>query len=119
MSFTTTLLLCLKISETSPILPLSCPAITFTVSPTLTCIFCSTGRLFGLQSLRSHRLSCSTTEKGFSVDLTWGEHRGGEKRWPMKEVEERERDVNELCRAAIAAIFRSSIQKNGVFAFSS
>jgi hypothetical protein len=36
---------------------------TFTVSPTLTCILCKTGRLFGLHSFRSHRLSCAKTKK--------------------------------------------------------
>lgn len=32
---------------------------------------------------------------------TRGRERGGEKRWPKKEVEEMERPVKELCRAAI------------------
>lgn len=59
MSLTITVLLCLKIREISPTLPLSWPEITFTVSPTFTCILWSTGRLFGLQSFLSHRLSCT------------------------------------------------------------
>lgn len=29
----------------------------------------------------------------------------GEKGWPKKELEERESEVNEVCRAAMAAIF--------------
>lgn len=52
-----TVLLCLKILVISPTLPFSRPAITLTVSPIFTCIFCKTGRLFGLHSFRSHRLS--------------------------------------------------------------
>lgn len=62
ISLTTTLLLCLIISVISPTLPLSWPDITFTVSPNFTCILCSTGRLFGLHFLRSHRLSCRRNE---------------------------------------------------------
>lgn len=62
ISFTTTVLLCLKILVISPIFPLSSPAITWIVSPTLTCILCKTGRLFSLHSFRSHRLSCKSEE---------------------------------------------------------
>ena len=58
-SFTITVLLCLKRRVTSPTLPFSRPAMTCTVSPILTCILCSTGRLFGLHFFRSHLLSCS------------------------------------------------------------
>uniref|UniRef100_A0A0V0H7G9 Putative ovule protein n=1 Tax=Solanum chacoense TaxID=4108 RepID=A0A0V0H7G9_SOLCH len=58
----TTLLLCLIISVISPTLPLSWPDMTFTVSPSFTCILCSTGRLFGLHFFRSHRLSCRSNE---------------------------------------------------------
>lgn len=36
---------------------------------------------------------------------TRGGAREGEKLWPKKDLEEREREVKELCRAAIAAIF--------------
>jgi len=62
ISFTTTVLLCLKILVISPIFPLSSPAITWIVSPTLTCILCKTGRLFSLHSFRSHRLICKREE---------------------------------------------------------
>lgn len=63
ISFTTMVLLCLIISVISPILPLSRPEMTLTVSPSLTCILWSFGRLFGLHSFRSHRLSCRKKEK--------------------------------------------------------
>jgi hypothetical protein len=56
MSWTITVLLCLKILVISPIWPLSRPDMTFTVSPILTCILCNLGRLFGLHSTFSHRL---------------------------------------------------------------
>uniref|UniRef100_A0A0V0GIA0 Putative ovule protein n=1 Tax=Solanum chacoense TaxID=4108 RepID=A0A0V0GIA0_SOLCH len=93
----TTLLLCLIISVISPTLPLSWPDMTFTVSPSFTCILCSTGRLFGLHFFRSHRLSLATMDPGVCVDLTRGEQRGrGEKGWPKNELEEMEREVNEL-----------------------
>ena len=36
---------------------------------------------------------------------TGGGAREGEKLWPKKDLEEREREVKELCRAVIAAIF--------------
>lgn len=57
-SFTITVLLCLKILVISPTLPLSLPVMICTVSPSLTCILCRIGRLFGLHFFRSHRLSC-------------------------------------------------------------
>ncbi|BAT92436.1 hypothetical protein VIGAN_07114900 [Vigna angularis var. angularis] len=34
-----------------------------TVSPSLTCIFCKIGRLFGLHFFRSHRLSCQSRSR--------------------------------------------------------
>lgn len=71
ISLTITVLLCLKTLVISPILPFSWPAISFTVSPTLTCILCNTGRLFGLQSFRSQRLSCQRKNKVKPQENVW------------------------------------------------
>lgn len=71
ISFTIMVLLCFIISVISPILPLSRPDMILTVSPTLTCILCSFGRLFGLHSFRSHRFSCTTTKESLVNNIFW------------------------------------------------
>lgn len=60
MSFSKTLLLWVYIRVTVLIFPLSAPPITFTLSPTFTCNFFTTGKLLGFTSFLSHRLICST-----------------------------------------------------------
>lgn len=85
MSLTITVLLCLKTLVISPILPLSQPAMTLTVSPALTCILCKTGRLFGLHSFLSHRLSWQGKTESEQLEPAPWESKGDSKnRSPKK-----------------------------------
>ena len=61
-SFTITLLSCLKILVISPTLP---PFSSRYDLHRISCILCKIGRLFGLHSFRSHRLSCQRRNRKY------------------------------------------------------